>query len=278
MGLARPDAVFHFAAESHVCRSIAGPDDFVTTNINGTFNLLEAWREYLQERFAWSTAEENLRSLHRFVHVSTDEVFGDLGLASDPKSKFHEQKLYAPTSPYAASKAASDHLVKAWAHTYGLNAVVTNCTNNYGPNQHEEKLIPSAILKILNQEVVKIYGKGDHVRDWIWVEDHCRALDTVFRKGKSGESYGIGGDNERTVQDVVTDVYVNLVHMGEEDDSFRGLCLKTINTNDRPTDDERYAMDTSKIRSLGWSPTKDYHSKLRETIAWYIERWRARFI
>lgn len=225
----KPEAVLHFAAESHVCNSIKGPRLFYETNVMGTFNLLNA-------------IKHNIPNC-RVVHVSTDEVFGDLGF-NQPEVRFHEQTPIDPRSPYSSSKAASDHIALAYAHTYGMGIMVTNCSNNYGTNQHEEKLIPGTIRRILNGEPIKIYGEGTQIRDWLHVSDHVRAIEVVLHKGVSGERYCIGGDTELTNKAVVEKI---AQCMGKKDYPIEY-------TNDRPTDDLRYAIDNSKVRELGWCP------------------------
>lgn len=267
MQVIRPDHVIHLAAESHVCRSIDGPRAFIHSNIVGTFNLLEAFREL------W--AESPLG--HRFHHVSTDEVYGELDFISPGKTcstlgddKFHEKRAYQPRSPYAASKAASDHLVMAYHHTYGMDAVITNCSNNYGPNQHAEKLIPKTILSLLKKQPMTVYGAGTQVRDWLFVTDHCTAIDTVFHKGVSGETYCVGGERELTNVQVITKVHelMQAIMINEE------IPLKWHHTNDRPTDDRRYAIDCTKIKQLGWTPSRDFDDLLTLTILWYIDQNR----
>jgi dTDP-glucose 4,6-dehydratase len=260
----RPTHVIHLAAESHVCRSIAGPKAFVMTNIVGTWNLLEEFKEL------WRESSDVVPGGPRFHHISTDEVYGELGL----DGKFSEATPLAPRSPYAASKAGSDLLARSYHHTFGLDVVITNCTNNFGPNQHEEKLIPRTLKRLLDRKPVIVHGKGDHVRDWLYVEDHCRAIDTVFHKGLSGETYCVGGENERTNLQVVRDVFSSLkkvlasgVLTSMIADEFP---LELEHTNDRPTDDFRYAVDTSKLRALGWEPSKSYEDNLRSTVGWYL--------
>lgn len=251
----KPDTVFHLAAESHVCRSIDGPKQFVSTNFVGTFNLLEACR------LLWDGDREA-----RFVHISTDEVFGELPL-ENRKLKFSESTQIQPRSPYAATKAGSDHLVSAYHHTYGMQTFITNCTNNFGPNQHKEKLIPKTITKILKNEPVTIYGEGNQVRDWIYVDDHNRALTFVSKRGAPGERYCIGGEMEMSNLDVVKFVYDTMKEVG----MVRGP-LKIEKTNDRPTDDMRYAVNCSKTKSLGWLPRKElFKVYMMDTIKWYCE-------
>lgn len=257
----RPRAVINFAAESHVDRSIDGPAAFVETNVVGTFRLLEAARAY------WSGLPEPERSRFRFLHVSTDEVFGSLDLMG----KFCETTAYAPNSPYSASKAAADHFVRAYHHTYGLPVLVTNCSNNYGPYQFPEKLIPLMTLNALAGKPLPVYGDGGQIRDWLYVEDHCRAIRTVLAQGTPGESYNIGGDCERTNLDVVRTI-CELV------DQLRpGLphapCSSLITyVTDRPGHDRRYAIDATKIRTqLGWKPQEDFKSGLQRTVRWYLD-------
>ena len=262
----RPDAVMHLAAESHVDRSIDGPADFVSTNLLGTFNLLEA------ARFYWDKVGQP--DHFRFHHVSTDEVFGSL--TSDPSVKFTEATAYDPRSPYSASKAGSDHLVRAWFHTYGLPIVMSNCSNNYGPYHFPEKLIPVVIINALHGRQIPVYGDGQNVRDWLFVEDHARALMTVLRDGEVGESYNIGGGSEAS--------NINLVRMiCEILDDRRPMASGTYSdliefVADRPGHDRRYAIDASKIRKdLGWEPSVILRQGLEMTVDWYIENedwWR----
>ena len=261
-----PDAVMHLAAESHVDRSIDGPADFVSTNLLGSFNLLEA------ARFYWDKVGQP--DHFRFHHVSTDEVFGSL--SSDPSVKFTEATAYDPRSPYSASKAGSDHLVRAWFHTYGLPVVMTNCSNNYGPYHFPEKLIPVAIINALHGRRIPVYGDGQNVRDWLFVEDHARALLMVLRRGKVGDSYNIGGDNEATNIDLVRMICDIL-------DGYRPMASGTYSdliefVADRPGHDRRYAIDASKIRKdLGWEPSVTLRQGIERTIYWYIENedwWR----
>lgn len=251
----RPDHIIHLAAESHVCKSILGPKDFVTTNINGTWNLLEEFKEL------WKNEPQK----HRFTHVSTDEVFGQLGKTG----QFTEQSAIAPRSPYAASKASSDHLVQAYHTTYGLDVVITNCSNNFGPNQHAEKLIPKTIQSILRGDQVEIYGTGKQVRDWIYVEDHCAAIELLAAKGKSGERYCIGGDTEHSNLEMVSIISLLMTTM-----FGRGKYeAKIVHTDSRPTDDYRYALDSSKLKRLGWKTNNnDFTRNLQNTIMWYYDR------
>lgn len=254
----RPTAVANLAAESHVDRSIDGPGEFIRTNIVGTFELLEGARAY----FAELSAEA--RGAFRFLHVSTDEVYGSLGAAG----LFHETTPYAPNSPYSASKASADHLVRAYFHTYGLPTLITNCSNNYGPFQFPEKLVPLMILNALEGKPLPIYGKGDNIRDWLHVEDHCQGLRLALEKGAPGEKYNIGGHNERTNLEVVD----RLCEILEEELPAASPYdrLKTF-VKDRPGHDWRYAIDSGRIRAeLGWSPQYDFESGLRQTVRWYI--------
>jgi dTDP-glucose 4,6-dehydratase len=257
----QPWSIVHFAAESHVDRSIRGPDDFIRTNIDGTFALLEETRTY------WSELPEQERVRFRFVHVSTDEVYGSLGPEDAP---FCESTPYAPNSPYAASKAASDHLVRAYHHTYGLPTLTTNCSNNYGRFQFPEKLIPLMILNARDGKPLPIYGDGQNVRDWLYVDDHCEAIATVLDRGRPGETYNIGGSNEQrnveiveTICDVVDEMAPRL------GTSRRGLVTFV---KDRPGHDRRYAMDARKIeRELGWRPKETFETGIRKTVRWYLE-------
>lgn len=258
----RPRAIVHFAAESHVDRSIHGPDDFVRTNVNGSFSLLEEARAY------WSALSGDEKSAFRFLHVSTDEVYGSLG-ADDPA--FSESTRYAPNSPYSASKAASDHLVRAYHHTYGLPVLTTNCSNNYGPFQFPEKLIPLVILHALNGKPIPVYGDGMNVRDWLYVADHCEAICTVLKRGRPGETYNIGGSNEIKNLDVVNTICSVLDELRPNDPVVPHKKLITF-VKDRPGHDRRYAMDASKIESeLGWRPKETFESGMRKTIQWYLD-------
>ena len=258
----RPRAIIHFAAESHVDRSIHGPDDFIRTNVNGTFSLLEEAREY------WSGLDEAEAKTFRFLHVSTDEVYGSLG-QSDPA--FTESTRYSPNSPYSASKAASDHLVRAYFHTYGLPVLTTNCSNNYGPFQFPEKLIPLVILHALQGKPIPVYGDGQNVRDWLYVTDHCQAIRTVLAQGKPGETYNIGGQNEVKNLDVVNTICAALDELRPNDSVMPHAKLITFVT-DRPGHDRRYAMNAGKIESeLGWKPVETFQSGIRKTILWYLE-------
>ena len=257
----RPRAVVHFAAESHVDRSIAAPEAFIRTNVLGTLCLLE------QARLYWNTLTADDRARFRFLHVSTDEVYGSLS-AEEPA--FCETTPYAPNSPYAASKAGSDHLVRAYHHTYGLPVVTTNCSNNYGPYQFPEKLIPLMILNALEGKLLPVYGDGKNVRDWLFVGDHCAAIRRVLEAGRSGETYNVGGNSERANIDVVTMICDLVDEMGPSAGrSRRGLITYV---EDRPGHDRRYAIDATKItRELGWKPAGEFESGLRETVRWYLD-------
>lgn len=255
----RPDVIFNLAAESHVDRSIDGPGEFVRTNVVGTFELLDAARAH------FSGLDTQSRERFRFVHVSTDEVFGSLG----PEGLFSETTRYAPNSPYSASKAGADHLVRAYFHTYGLPAITTNCSNNYGPYQFPEKLIPLVVLNALEGKPLPVYGDGQNVRDWLYVGDHCEALALVGDRGIPGETYNIGGRNERTNLQVVETICDRLDEVAKRD--FRRRDLITF-VRDRPGHDRRYAIDASKIeRELGWKPRTSFDDGIRKTIGWYLE-------
>jgi dTDP-glucose 4,6-dehydratase len=257
----QPRAIVHFAAESHVDRSIRGPDDFIRTNVNGTFSLLEETRAY------WTQLPARRADEFRFLHVSTDEVFGTLR-PDDPA--FHEHTAYAPNSPYSASKAGSDHLVRAYHHTYGLPVLTTNCSNNYGPFQFPEKLIPLMILNACSGKALPVYGDGRNVRDWLYVEDHCEAIRTVLRGGKAGETYNVGGWNEMPNMDVVHTICAVLDELRPNDAVMPHQKLITF-VKDRPGHDRRYAMNATKIeRELGWRPRETFDSGIRKTIEWYI--------
>src|SRR5216684_4491929 len=261
----RPRAIVHFAAESHVDRSIHGPDDFVRTNVNGTFGLLEEARAY------WSALPEPDRAAFRFLHVSTDEVYGSLG-PNDPA--FSETTAYAPNSPYAASKAASDHLVRAYHHTYGLPTLTTNCSNNYGRFQFPEKLIPLMILNARDGKPLPVYGDGQNVRDWLYVEDHCQAIATVLASGRIGETYNIGGWNQKRNLDIVQTICDLVDEMAGRGSASRRTLITFV--KDRPGHDRRYAMDATKIESeLGWRPLETFESGIRKTVQWYLgnEEW-----
>ncbi len=255
----QPRAIVHFAAESHVDRSIHGPADFIRTNVDGTFNLLEASRAYL------ATLDESRRAAFRFLHVSTDEVYGTLS-PSDPP--FSESTPFAPNSPYSASKAASDHLVRAWHHTYGLPVLTGNCSNNYGPLQFPEKLIPLMIANALAGKPLPVYGDGRQVRDWLYVGDHCAALRRVLDAGTPGETYNIGGWNEKANIDVVHTLCALLDELRPAARSYRE---QIAFVTDRPGHDRRYAIDARKIeRELGWRPAETFETGMRKTVQWYL--------
>ncbi len=256
----RPEAILHLAAESHVDRSIDGPADFIRTNIHGTYVLLEAAREY------WSRLPAPARAAFRFHHVSTDEVFGSLG----DSGAFTESTPYDPHSPYSASKAASDHLVRAWHDTYGLPVLVTNCSNNYGPHQFPEKLIPLTILKAVAGERLPVYGRGENIRDWLHVDDHVRGLVAVLTRGTPGQTYNIGGRGERRNVDVVRAICAVLDEL-LPDSPHRPHARLIQFVTDRPGHDWRYAMDITKIeRELGWWPQETFESGIRNTVQWYL--------
>ncbi|MCD5406479.1 MAG: dTDP-glucose 4,6-dehydratase [Desulfotomaculum sp.] len=256
----RPGALVNFAAESHVDRSIDGPADFIQTNIVGTFELLEA------VQFYWNNTKDAQSQSFKFLHVSTDEVYGSLGA----EGYFTEKTAYSPNSPYSASKAASDHLVRAWHHTYGLPVLITNCSNNYGPYQFPEKLIPLIILKALAGEPLPVYGDGQHVRDWLYVEDHCWAINTVLEKGRPGETYNIGGHCEKTNLEVVKTICTILDELVPET-LFKPRSSLITFVADRPGHDRRYAIDAGKIqRELGWVPQETFETGIRKTIQWYL--------
>jgi dTDP-glucose 4,6-dehydratase len=258
----RPRALVHFAAESHVDRSIRGPDDFIRTNVNGSFSLLEEARAY------WLEMGDEERRRFRFLHISTDEVHGSLGPGDDP---FHEATAYAPNSPYSASKAAADHLVRAYHHTYGLPTLTTNCSNNYGPYQFPEKLIPLMILNACKGESLPVYGDGLNVRDWLYVEDHCEAVRLVLSRGKVGETYNIGGWNEKHNLEIVETICTILDELRLADPVVPHRKLITF-VKDRPGHDRRYAIDARKIeRELGWKPRESFESGIRKTVCWYLE-------
>lgn len=264
----QPDAVMHLAAESHVDRSITGPAEFIETNIVGTYTLLEATRGY------WLQLSQKRKDTFRFHHISTDEVYGDLPHPDEWNSQgelplFTEKTPYAPSSPYSASKASSDHLVRAWQRTYGLPCIVTNCSNNYGPYHFPEKLIPLVILNALEGKSLPIYGKGDQIRDWLYVEDHARALYTVVSEGIIGETYNIGGHNEKKNLDVVLTICDLLDEIVPKDKSYRE---QITYVTDRPGHDRRYAIDASKIsHELGWKPEETFESGIRKTVQWYLD-------
>ena len=258
----QPRAIINFAAESHVDRSIHGPADFVETNIVGTFNLLECAREY------WNSLAGVAKEHFRFHHVSTDEVYGSLS-ATDPA--FTETNPYEPNSPYSASKAASDHLVRAWFHTYGFPVVTTNCSNNYGPYHFPEKLIPLVILNALNGKPLPIYGDGQQVRDWLYVGDHCSAIRAVLEAGKLGETYNIGGWNEKANIEVVNTICHILDELKPRADG-KSYAEQITFVKDRPGHDRRYAIDASKVeRELGWRPAETFDTGIRKTVQWYLD-------
>ena len=267
----QPDLVMHLAAESHVDRSISGPYAFLETNIIGTYQLLEASRAY------WQSLDENKKNMFRFHHISTDEVYGDLEGTTD---LFTEETSYSPSSPYSASKASSDHLVRAWNRTYGLPVIVTNCSNNYGPYHFPEKLIPLMILNALQGKPLPVYGNGQQIRDWLFVEDHARALYKVVTEGMIGENYNIGGHNEKANLDVVHGICELLEELApnkpEGVENYKDLITYV---KDRPGHDIRYAIDASKIkRELGWVPLESFETGLRKTVEWYLnnQEWVSR--
>lgn len=269
----QPDAVMHLAAESHVDRSIDGPATFIETNILGTYTLLEAVRNY------WNGLSDTRKNVFRFHHISTDEVYGDLDCTDD---LFTEETSYEPSSPYSASKASSDHLVRAWSRTYGLPAIVTNCSNNYGPFHFPEKLIPLMILNALDGKALPVYGDGMQIRDWLFVEDHARALYKVVTEGKVGETYNIGGHNEKANIDVVKTICLLLEELvpnkPEGISTYQDLITYVT---DRPGHDVRYAIDASKIeRDLGWKPEETFESGIRKTVEWYLnnKQWWTRVL
>lgn len=262
----QPDAVMHLAAESHVDRSITGPSEFVQTNVVGTYALLEASRQY------WSSLTSEKKAGFRFHHISTDEVYGDLPHPDETAGElplFTEETPYAPSSPYSSTKAASDHLVRAWGRTYGLPIVVTNCSNNYGPYHFPEKLIPLIISNALEGKPLPIYGKGDQIRDWLYVEDHARALYTVVTQAKTGTTYNIGGHNEKQNLEVVHKVCELLDELRPKETPY---AQQITYVADRPGHDRRYAIDASKIeRDLGWKPQESFETGLRKTVQWYLD-------
>ena len=258
----RPRAVLHFAAESHVDRSIHGPEDFIQTNIVGTFRLLEAVRAY------WSALPEPEKTAFRFLHVSTDEVYGTLSKADPP---FAETNAYEPNSPYSASKAASDHLVRAWHHTYGLPVLTTNCSNNYGPYHFPEKLIPLMIVNALAGKSLPVYGDGMQIRDWLYVKDHCSAIRRVLEAGRLGETYNVGGWNEKPNIEIVKTVCALLDELRPKQDGSSYATQITYVT-DRPGHDRRYAIDARKLeRELGWKPAETFETGIRKTVQWYLQ-------
>jgi dTDP-glucose 4,6-dehydratase len=257
----QPRAVLHFAAESHVDRSISGPEDFIQTNIVGTFRLLESVRAY------WENLPSQEKSEFRFLHVSTDEVYGSL---SENEPAFSETRPYAPNSPYSASKAASDHLVRAYFHTYGLPTLTTSCSNNYGPFQFPEKLIPLMISEALKGKSLPIYGDGQNVRDWLYVGDHCAAIRRVLESGRIGKTYNVGGNSEKTNVAVVTKICETLDELKPRPDGI-SYSTQIAYVKDRPGHDRRYAIDSRKIaRELDWAPQESFESGLRKTIQWYL--------
>jgi dTDP-glucose 4,6-dehydratase len=257
----RPRAVVNFAAESHVDRSIHGPEDFIQTNVVGTFRLLEAVRAY------WAELPADAKAAFRFLHVSTDEVYGSL--VKDAPA-FTEDHRYEPNSPYSASKAASDHLVRAWHHTYGLPVLTTNCSNNYGPYHFPEKLIPLMIVNALAGKALPVYGDGQQVRDWLYVKDHCSAIRRVLEAGRPGEVYNVGGWNEKPNIEIVKTVCALLDEMRPKADG-QPYSTQISYVKDRPGHDRRYAIDASKIqRELGWQPAETFETGIRKTIAWYL--------
>lgn len=267
----KPDAVMHLAAESHVDRSITGPAEFIQTNIVGTYNLLEAACEY------WNTLENDSKKSFRFHHISTDEVYGDLPHPDEQEGNalgkdlplFTEQTAYEPSSPYSASKASSDHLVRAWLRTYGFPTIVTNCSNNYGPYHFPEKLIPLVILNALEGKDLPIYGKGDQIRDWLYVEDHARALYKVVTEGKIGETYNIGGHNEKQNIEVVKSICSILDTLVPKGSPYSEQITYVA---DRPGHDRRYAIDSSKMSAeLNWTPVETFETGLRKTVQWYLD-------
>jgi dTDP-glucose 4,6-dehydratase len=266
----RPDAIVNFAAESHVDRSIDGPAEFVQTNVVGTLGLLEGARDY------WRSLEGAARDAFRFLHVSTDEVYGSLGA----EGKFTEQTPYAPNSPYSASKAASDHLVRAFQHTYGLPTLTTNCSNNYGPYQFPEKLIPLIIQKALAGEALPVYGDGKNIRDWLFVGDHCSAIRRVLDAGRIGETYNVGGNAERKNVAVVKTICALLDARRPLADGRARESLITY-VKDRPGHDRRYAIDSSKLQNeLGWRPSQTFESGIAQTVDWYLanQSWSQRVL
>ncbi len=268
----QPTHVMHLAAESHVDRSIDGPGEFIQTNIVGTYTLLEAARKY------FSTLTPEAKEAFRFHHISTDEVYGDL---EGPEDLFRETTPYAPSSPYSASKASSDHLVRAWKRTFGLPTLVTNCSNNYGPYHFPEKLIPLVILHALDGKELPVYGQGLQIRDWLYVEDHARALYLVATTGAPGETYNIGGHNERRNIDVVKMICALLDELAPRADG-RSYAEQIVFVKDRPGHDMRYAIDAAKIaRELGWKPQETFESGIRKTVEWYLankDTWCARVL
>ena len=259
----KPRAILNFAAESHVDRSIEGPESFINTNILGTYSLLEASLNY------WNELDESDKKIFRFFHISTDEVFGSLNL---DEKKSTENSSYKPNSPYSASKAASDHLVRAWHHTFKLPTLVSNCTNNYGPHQHEEKLIPLVITKALKNENLPIYGDGKNIRDWLYVEDHCEAIMKILESGKPGETYNIGGNCEKSNLEVVDEICKILDFKNpKQNGSSYSEQIKFV--KDRPGHDFRYSLNIAKLeKNLNWKPKESFASGLAKTVQWYLDR------
>ena len=260
----KPDAVMHLAAESHVDKSIKGPEEFINTNLIGTFNMLE------ESRIFWNKLNSDKKNKFRFHHISTDEVYGDLANSSE---FFNEKTRYDPSSPYSATKAGSDHLVRAWNRTYGLPTLITNCSNNYGPYHYPEKLIPLTIINAIKGQDITVYGDGTQIRDWLYVDDHAKALIEVLTKAKVGSTYNIGGHNEKRNIDVVKDICSLLNELAPEylknNKKYEDLIKYT---SDRPGHDIRYAIDASKIEAdLGWKPSESYESGLRKTVSWFLE-------
>lgn len=258
------DGVIHFAAESHVDNSIEKPDEFIHTNVFGTFNLLDVARNHWMDApFETKPAYKN----NRFLHISTDEVYGSLGA----QGLFTETTCYAPNSPYSASKASADFIVRSYFHTYGMNVVTTNCSNNYGPKQHDEKLIPTIIRKALNDEKIPIYGDGQNVRDWLYVLDHCKGIQLAFEKGRAGETYNIGGNNERNNLYIANSICEILDELKPKDQTYKA---QISFVKDRPGHDYRYAIDASKITNeLNWLADENFESGIRKTIAWYLQKY-----
>ncbi|NJX14034.1 dTDP-glucose 4,6-dehydratase [Tamlana crocina] len=258
------NGVIHFAAESHVDNSIKDPSAFVNTNVLGTFNLLDVAKNH------WMESPQQVKESHknsRFLHISTDEVYGTLG----SEGLFTEQTPYAPNSPYSASKASSDFLVRSYYHTYGMNVVTTNCSNNYGPKQHDEKLIPTIIRKAIYNEDIPIYGDGKNIRDWLYVEDHCKGIELAFKKGKAGETYNIGGNNERNNLYIANSICEILDDIRPKGKSYKA---QITFVKDRPGHDFRYAIDASKIENdLGWRAEENFESGIKKTIEWYLKKY-----